>query len=178
MSITFNSDASGTVTEKAEPCLCAQLCDAWGSFYHGEDTPEIRAELKASAHSACPSCKGTGVETVKESDAPTLNFCNDNALRILGALGLDVDYCGSATIAEARRAVMRGRARGDLSGHVREAEVHRGAPYTREDGVVELGQARFFSSGLDEDGIRSRIERFSAFVMEAEGRGATKIWWG
>jgi len=178
MSITFMSDCARTTFQKVEPCLCTQCCEAFSRmFSDGEDNEAIRAELKAEANPECFSCKGSGIEMFEESDAPELNLANDNMLRLLAVLGLSVEYCGEMTLPEARRAIMRGRAR-DVSGHVRNRVERHGAPRDCGEGVVELRPLHFLDVGLDEDGIRERVERFSAFVLEAERRGATKIWWG
>lgn len=109
-------------------------------------------------------------------DGPQLNWANDNAWRLLRALGLAAETTGEATMPEARRAVMRARARTDLSGFARAEERTYGQPCERE-GVVELRPVRSFGPALGEEDVRARIEQFARFVEAAEAAGATLIRW-
>lgn len=178
MSITFNSDAPFEARLKNEPCLCAQM--GWGflAMMRGEDSVEVRANLQEESRPDCPQCGGTGVEVVEETDAPSLNLANDNAARLLAAMDLPCDCDGEMTLAEARRGLMRARARQDLSQFVREETTVYGAPRAQEDGSVELHPVRAQSFGLSVEGLRDRIERFGAFVEAAAARGAQTIFWG
>jgi hypothetical protein len=87
---------------------------------------------------------------------------------------------GEVSVPEARCAVMRARATFDREApkHVRPTEIDHGAPRAREDGTVELRPLRAYWFGLDEDGIRDRIERFARFVEAIAERGATHVAWG
>jgi hypothetical protein len=109
-----------------------------------------------------------------------LNLCNSNALALLGLLGLDVDYCGSCSVADARRAVMRARATFDRKAGAfeRPAVVTYGAPRVDADGAVELRPFRSASMGLDADGLRRRLEHFAKTVEVLAELGATHVCWG
>jgi len=177
MSYTFTANVTDTQTSiKEEPCLCAQGAECFGDAFQNGVEPH-RAELAADAWDKCPSCKGTGVEPVENDDAPSLNLNEGNAVLLLGALGLTVDCWGEITLAEARRALMRARARKSLSGYTRASETLYGAPRTGEDGVVELRPVRSHGGALTEDDLRDRIERFASLVELAATRGATNITW-
>lgn len=171
------SDVQGKTTTKDEPCLCAQMCDAFIQMMDGQDTPEIRAALKAEANSECYMCHGEGVDHVPQTDAPELNLCNANAHLLLGTLGLPTEDIGKITLSEARRGLLRAFNRSDLSGFTREQEVLHGAPRAQEDGTVEMRPVRGVSGGLDENALRDRLERFEALIREAGERGATHIHW-
>lgn len=178
MSVTFQSNVTSFETStKAEPCLCAQGADGFFAMMRGEDSDEIRASLKADATPACPFCQGTGVEVLEQTDAPMLNLANDNAKRLLAVLGVPFDYAGEMAVADARRALMRARARVDLTPFEREAETVYGAPRADEYGVVELRPLRLSAPALTADDLRDRVERFAAFVEESAARGATEIRW-
>lgn len=134
-------------------------------MFSGEDSPEIRAALGREAHAECFECGGAGVVTVSESDGPIIGWANDNARRVLDMLGLDGSdpgVTGMLSLAEARRAVMRGRARNsrNVSQLTREAT----------DG-------RIISPELNETDLRERVEKFAQFVEQAAERGATTIYW-
>ncbi len=178
MSITFRSDCVSTITMRQEPCLCAQCCEAFTRmFSDGEDNETIRAELRAAAYPACPRCSGTGVEEVPVSDTPEMDLNLGNAAALFGVLGLNEEQ-GSLSIHEARRAIMRGRSCQNPSAFLRpEAKIF-GKPSRLEDGVVEMRPLRSWDVGLDEEGLRVRVEIFAAFVMAASERGATEIFWG
>jgi hypothetical protein len=178
MSVTFSSDAPFKAWLKPEPCLCAQMGWGFPAMMRGEDSAEVRANLQEECRPDCLHCKGTGIEVVEETDAPSLNLANDNAARLLAILGLPCDEDGEVTIAESRRALMRARARQDLSLFTREGKTVYGAPRAQEDGSVELRPVRAQSFGLSAEGLRDRIERFGTFVEEAAARGARTIFWG
>ncbi len=178
MSYTFTADVSDAQTStKEEPCLCAQGAECFGDAFQNSVEPH-RAELAAEAWDKCLHCKGTGVESVENDDAPSLNLGNDNAVSLLGALGLTVDCWGEIALPEARRAVMRARARKSLSVYTRATEIVYGAPRADENGAIELRPIRSHGFGLTEDGLRDRIERFASFVEASASRGATTITWG
>src|SRR5690348_10745458 len=107
MSITFDSDVSRNFLGKEEPCLCAQMAEVWGDFFRGEDSPEIRKQLRQEADPKCAMCKGSGIEKVQHDDAPTINLANENAKILFAVLGLPFDWAGEIDIPTARRAVMR-----------------------------------------------------------------------
>lgn len=177
MSYTFSSDASATTSTKEEPCLCAQMAECFGeAFDNGVEGH--RSALATEAQEGCPTCKGTGVESVEESDRPELNLANLNATALLSALALANDFGGQVSLADARRAVMRARARKSLAPFGFASEAVHGAPRTNEDGSIELRPLRVHSFGLDADGLKDRVERFASFVEESASRGATVIFWG
>ncbi len=178
MSITFSSDATlETLTTKVEACLCAQGSESWTMDLEGA-SDEVLGDLRAHANPACPFCKGTGVENREESDKPYVNWCNENACTMLKVLGLRGSEGGHASIAEARRAVMRATSRSDLSAYARPDECLYGRPRADEDGAIELRPIRMVSMGLDAEAIEERVAQFAKFVEESARRGATHIWWG
>ncbi len=177
MSYTFTADVSDAQTStKEEPCLCAQGAECFSDAFQNGVEPH-RAELAAEAWDKCLHCKGTGVESVENDDAPSLNLGNDNAVSLLGVLGLSTDCWGQVTLPEARRAVMRARARKSLSAFERSTETLHGAPRVNDDGTVELRPIRCHGFGLTEDGLRDRVERFAYFIEVAAARRATTITW-
>lgn len=178
MSVTFTSNASVEVSHKDAPCLCAQMAESFCETFEGRWSDEARADLANSANPNCPFCKGSGVEKVEHSEAPYLNLANDNARLVLEALGLDTELWGELSIAKARRAVMRGRSRSDLTPFTREDGVVYGRPRADDDGVVQLRPVRVRSMGVDEDRMASYIERFADFVERSASLGATTITWG
>jgi hypothetical protein len=102
MSITFATDLPHPPGTVESPCLCAQMAAGFVSMMRGWDDAEVRASVAAGADSACPSCRGSGVEHVPKEDPLSLNLANDNAFRLLALLGLPVAPAGECTIAEAR----------------------------------------------------------------------------
>ncbi len=146
------------------------MAEGWGR-------PETSREIVAAAASpACPWCEGTGFETLQISDAPALELNDGNAAAVLALLGFD-PCSGEATIAESRRAVMRARARGDVSEFVRPERRVYGAPRARENHVVDARPLVAVEFGMDEAGVRERVERFAAFVEKCAARGATVVRW-
>lgn len=176
MSVTFLSNAPGDKIRKTEPCLCTQMCGAFSAMMRGEDSPEIRASLRAEANPHCYMCHGEGVEVVTTSTAPELNLCNDNAKRLLAALGLD-DIYGEISLPEARRAIIRAK-NTNLEDLVRNEVVEYGTPRDNYDGTVEMRPLRYHSAPLTLEGLQERIERFAAFVEDSAKLGATQIYWG
>jgi hypothetical protein len=175
MSITFTSNVKDeTVTSSEEACLCAQMSELWSASLTQEG---VREDLAAEANPKCPLCKGTGVESVPTSDAPSINWANANAHAVMGVLGFTMDYYGDMPITEARRALLRGRNRSDLSAYTRPVERIYGQPRANEDGSVELRPLRMHTFGLDTEDLASRVEQFASFVEESERRGATQISW-
>lgn len=172
MSVTFFSNVRAE-TSTEEPCLCAQFAPGWGL---GEISAELRAELAAHADPDCRLCRGKGVELAARNEL-SLNLCNGNAAALCGLLGLPQEY-GSAPVALARRAVMRARARADVSAFTRPEETVHGAPRVHADGTVELRPIRISSMGLDSAGLVDRLERFAALVESAAAAGGTEISWG
>ncbi len=184
MSITFSGNCTVVLkTSTREPCLCAQLAErfheAWCAADEGDPIAEdLKENLRSHANSSCPSCKGSGIEEVVTDDRPEVNYSNGNAHLLLEVLGLEAEPCGSMTIPEARRAVMRGRSRRDLSDFERPSEVEYGPPRDNGKGVVELRPLRFLDVGLSSEDLRRRVDCFSALVEESAKRGATEISWG
>jgi hypothetical protein len=178
MSVTFTSNATEfkTVTD-VSPCLCAQMAESFLAAMAGDFSDAVKAELRAEASLECPCCKGTGIERNELDDRPSVNWNNGNAQAILAALGVPFEYGGEMTIADARRAVMRARARTDLTPFTRPEKVVYGRPRVNEDGSVELRPLRMFGGGLDTESVHRHIEQFARFVEESASRGATTITW-
>lgn len=175
MSFDFSTDLGGPTGTVESPCLCAQLCNAWGLMYHGETSAEIRAELAREARSDCPNCNGSGVEMVPVESPHALNM-NQYGYRVLRALGLPAESCGQCTIAEARRGLLRAL-NTDLGHLLEDEEVIYGRPRAGENGAIELRPVRSFSKGLSREGLDRRIAAFRTFVQNAADAGATRIFW-
>lgn len=176
MSITFSTNLPRPDGTTESPCLCAQMGEGFLRMMRGEDSVEIRADLAKQAEPACPFCRGTGVENTPVESPHTLNLANDNAERLLTALGLPADY-GTCSIADARRAVVR--ARNTNHAHlVRADKTVYGAPCVQSDGTVAMRPVRVRSAGLSLEGLVERIDRFETFVKGAAAAGATDIRWG
>ena len=178
MSINFHANITdANITNSDSPCLCAQMADMWVDAMDGHWSEAVKANLASEANPKCPFCKGTGIEAVRESDAPVLNLANGNAVLLLGALGLDSAPSGELSVPEARRAIIRARSRSDLTPFTREQETVYGRPRANEDGSVELRPVRLSSMGVDKERVASYIERFASLVEESADRGATTIFW-
>lgn len=99
-----------------------------------------------------------------------LNFNMGNARAVLSLLQLPFDEAlsGECTMPEARRAIMQARAR-----------FERSAPAQTREGydVKKPGRARVIGGALDEDGLRSRLDRFEEFVDTMDRMGAERIYW-
>lgn len=178
MSVTFFSNAPSTVTTREEGCLCAQMAPGW---------PRELSHVAEHANPSCAICNGTGVETVADDDLPFVNLCNANAAAVLALLRLSENFDGNAdgyygeiSISAARRAVMFARNTFDrrAPGLVRPAERVTGAPRVGPDGAVELHPLRISSPEFGIEDIRTRLDRFAAFVEESAARGATLVRWG
>lgn len=110
-----------------------------------------------------------------------LNLCNANAFALLSLLGLDAeDSCGSCSLADARRGIMRARASFERRAPAfeRAPAVEYAAPRTGTDGVVELKPIRYLSPGFDASDLLDRLDRFAVTVEALASRGATHITWG
>lgn len=176
MTITFATDVPCHRGTESSPCLCAQMTAGFVSMMRGHDNPEIRADLAAGADRTCPSCQGSGVESVMREDPLSLNVANDNALRLLALLGLPVEPVGECPIAEASRAILRAR-NVKASSYVREDETVHGAPSERGDGAVELRPIRAWIRGLSVNRLTGYVERLDVLVRKGGEAGATKIVW-
>lgn len=99
-----------------------------------------------------------------------LSFSLANARAVFGLLMLPFDGAyGECTMPEARRAIMQARAR-----------FERNAPaHTREGGEEppRSNRPRVIRGGLDEDGLRERLDRFEAFVDTMARMGADRLVW-
>lgn len=153
------------------------MAESWSDFYHGEDTPAIRQDLKENASPHCPSCKGTGIESVAQDDAPSMNLANGNAMILLKVLGLPTEYAGEISVPEARRALIKAMSRSSVTEFERPQRIEHGKPREIEPGVMDLKPLRYFDQGVDENRIRDYIKRFAEFVSEVIQKGGTKIYW-
>lgn len=161
-------------------CLCAQDAPTWDMYLEGTDL----LELREYAEETCVLCGGIGISPVEEGGIDfTLGGLNARAFLVL--LELDTEYLiGEITVVEARRALMRARARFDIVAPVLVREgVEIVAPRgtaIRADGVVELtgGGSRGFVGSLELEDLRGYVRRFSVFVEAAARGNATSISWG
>jgi hypothetical protein len=120
-----------------------------------------------------------------EDDDPRALQCNlGNAVALFRLLGLPLEDgaaapYGEVPIADARRAVIRARARfaREAPNLVRPSYTEYGPPRTCDDGIVELRPLRMYVGGLDEEGIAYRLDAFAQFVEAIAERGATHIAW-
>jgi hypothetical protein len=120
-------------------------------------------------------------ERVEIPDAYDFNWSNGNAAKVLALLGLaSEDLAGETSIEECRRAVIKATARlnGSAQEYTRPEYVEYGSPRENEDGTVELKPVRILSFGLDEAGLKSRVDCFSQYVEVAANAGATHVMWG
>jgi hypothetical protein len=116
---------------------------------------------------------GGQMQHIRGLDGP--NWANGNARILLPMLGLPYDPVtgyldGAVTIAEARRAAIRARNAGDL-------RVRCGVRETVEFGGPGTGTCRVVECGLDESGIRYRLDAFADFVERAVAAGAKAVYW-
>jgi hypothetical protein len=112
-----------------------------------------------------------------------VNWANANAAVMLGLMGFSGNdlYVGQEGLPEMRRALMLARARvesGRAGQMTREDRIVFGAPRAQDDGTMNLRPIRLMEVGLDLEGIRTRLDLFSAFLDEAAKLGADEIWWG
>lgn len=165
----------GPETARPEPCLCAQRAPNYADALFDGLEPH-RTELAQHAEHDCRLCQGSGVE-IRTSPEHMVDLSSRNALAVLGGLmGLDPQD-GRISIPEARRALMRARAR-DPQPHTSPARRLYGAPRTHEDGVVELRPVRLVDQGIDTDGLTSRLDRIAQLVETAAQLGCPGIEWG
>lgn len=158
MSISFNTNAKRVEEFVETPCLCSQASPEWSDFYNGLRSPVITESLINYAASQCPCCNGSGIEMAPVSY--DYNLGNVNAKVLLSLFGF-TETCGEADIFEFRRGMLRAN-NVNLSRYVRETE--------------EIGN--MVSFGLDEEGIRSRVEMFGLWLEGEIKQGATKVNWG
>lgn len=164
-SVTFFTDIPDAGLPVMEPCLCTQMHEKFNDWYRYGPGPED--EMKAAASPDCYMCKGSGVEGYHRSTKPELNFSNDNASAVLGALGLPTnELYGEMSVHEAKRALIRAKNRSSLDQFTR-APINERNP----------GRARIFDGGISEEGILERLERFEKFLENSIADGATKIHW-
>jgi hypothetical protein len=119
-----------------------------------------------------------------DEDPRALNWSHGTAAALWPLLGLPLEAgavppVGEVSIPEARRAIIRARARfGRLAPQLaREAVVEYGPPREGDDGTIELRPLRYFAAGLDEAGIARRLDAFERFVGAMAERGATHLTW-
>lgn len=190
MSVSFSGNQDQTEAPlRDEACMCAQLSRRWLEAYDAvidghEISADLREDLAKDADPKCHRCAGTGVEKVAAPDYNQFfNLANGNARLLLGALGLECDdshdIYGSCDIATARRAIMRALNRSNLTTWTREGfKETRTRAVAGEGNVTEIRSSHVISCGLDEVGLRQRIERLSAFVEDIASKGATRLDWG
>lgn len=160
-SVTFYTDIPDTGLPVVEPCLCTQTHENFNDWViYGAGAEK---EMQMAADPNCYVCHGSGIESYNRSTKPELNFSNDNAVSILGALGLPTyDLYGKISIHEARRALIKAKNRSSLN------------KFTREP----IKTNRIFDAGLNENDISERLNRFEKFLENSIADGATKIHWG
>jgi hypothetical protein len=186
MSVTFHINST-TTTTKVEACLCAQMAPNWLAFVDGE-VSEAEACLSEHADPNCPLCGGRGVEVVEYPEEGTsINFCNENAWRLLAVIGLVVDCVGRVSV-EALPDAIRGCIRALNSAKVREAAIRESfevvhPEYTvavvGDDGLTHIerqGGGGVFSIGIDDEGVCSRIESLLHLFRLAQERGECVFW--
>lgn len=112
-----------------------------------------------------------------------VNWNNGNAVVMLGLMGFSGNELmyGQEGLPEMRRALMLARARvesGRAEQMTREDRIVFGPPRAQDDGTMNLRPIRLMEQGLDIEGIKTRLEQFSAYLDEAAKLGADEIWWG
>ena len=115
-------------------------------------------------------------------DPAFMNWSGVNADTMLALLGLSrggSPVIGQVTVAEARRAIIRGRAMFDRRAPAleRPTEIAYGRPRALSDGTVALRPVRRMSFGLDLEGMRVRLDAFERAVEALAIQGATHIAW-
>ena len=161
-------------------CLCAQDAPSWDMYLEGTDL----LELREYAEETCVLCGGIGVSPIEEGGID-FTLGNLNAAAFLALLGIDSEYLvGELSIAEARRATMRARARFDAVAPVLVREgvdlVSPRGTTVRADGVVELTGGRYRGNvgALELEDLEGYVQRFGLFVEAAARGGASSISWG
>jgi hypothetical protein len=175
MSVSFYSNGKFSERNIETPCLCAQMAPSWEYPMTDEQVESARGEFREYANPSCGCCKGSGIEVVKESTAPCLNWCNGNSLAVMSALGLE-PFEGRAAVSKLRRALIRAR-NVDLGKYERDGVVVHGSPVKDSNGVVELKPVRVRSSGLSVSSIEIRLDALEAYIGDVLKAGATEIWW-
>lgn len=173
MSITFYAADSehvsmASTTDRMSACLCAQMAPCW-EMYPAEDTWE---ELQRHARDDCPVCGGTGLEFESTPD-DFFNISNANARALLSLLAFEIEPCGTATLPDVRRGIMRARATFER----RAGAALAIGPGMAEQAISALG-ARLVCPRVTTEDLRDRLERFAAFVERSSRIGATHIVWG
>jgi len=149
MSITFSSPAS-RVSYITQPC----------------DFPGCREGDR------CGYCDD-GIEQIRVTEAPELNFSNGNAHIIINVLGLPQDDPMD----------MWGKVPPELIPTVRQRITYLRnsplslAPHTRETSDTQLpGQCRIVCGGIDAQAILSRLERLDVLFAWAQEHNAEVCW--
>lgn len=158
MSITFTPDLEGGIPT-LDPCMCTQMHEDFVQWV--DYGPGSAAVMESAANEDCHQCQGTGLEQSIRAAYPELNMSNEHAWAVLQVMGLKAQQEGSMTLVQARRGLIRARARTSLEAFT--------APKT----VV----GRFFDAGVTEVAIAHRIEKLSKFVELVASLGATRIFW-
>ncbi len=159
-SVTFYTDVPDDGLPVLEPCLCTQMHEKFNDWFKYGPGPE--EEMKSAADPNCHMCKGSGIEGYRRPTKPELNFSNDNARSLLGALNLPaIELYGEISIHDAKRTIIRAKNRSDFS------------QFTREP----VKEKRIWDGGLSEHDILERLGRFEEFVDKSIADGATKIMW-
>ena len=112
-------------------------------------------------------------------DPQLINWSNGNAAILFELLGLGRSSFGEAPMPEMRRAIVRARATIGSRGprFERPEIVTYGPPRENADGTIELRPMRVWSTGLDVEGMRVRLDAFERAIHELARRGATHITW-
>jgi hypothetical protein len=187
MSITIYNDVESNWKEKPYPCYCVERSED-GSVHEAltamilrdDFRPEVIAKVKSGAESNCQWCKGEGVTITKDWAPPTdINWNEANAAAVFNALGIvDPNKQTEMSLPEIRRALIKALNSKSLNQFTRPEEKIYGKLREIEPGIVDMKPVRVWSQGLDEDGVRSRLEKLMKFVSESIQQGATKIYWG
>jgi hypothetical protein len=179
MSVQFEAEGVRTHVLVWEACLCAQNAPGFRADAIKPDlVAAARAHFGQYAAKNCEWCRGSGVEQTRApKPGLSLSFNMGNGRALLGILGWE-GVQGSRRLPDCRRALIRAR-NIDLARFSRPTETHDEPAFVaRHQGQHEIvPRRRFVTFGMDESGLRLRIDQFASLLRNTERLGGTGIAW-
>lgn len=113
--------------------------------------------------SECYFCEGEGEVWTNELEQVEMNLSNANFGAFASYIGMDDDYCGEISLAEAKRHLIRGMSTSPAS-------------FTEEPSHTKRpGKAAFINYGRSEEQMKGYVERFGKLLAKAEEAGAKVV---